>query len=207
MKISIEFKILIGLVAAALVLWLVFSLEDTTNRTISNIFMRGSKANIENIDPIYTNAMINAKNYGFFSSNVKVSSIPELFWSTYIGKQVKNVSVIGRQTLDATQIQAFFSNYTFINTNTLKALKDMGLVNSDDATSMNANFLNYNMASIQSMLQTREKIPEFAAYNYDLNVKFSDESQKEMHAVVMRVISSATGEPYKHMRWAVSVIY
>lgn len=206
MKISIEIKILIGLVVSAAIMWLIFSLGDTPDGTIKDVFLKNGRINIENIDPIYTNAMINAKNYGLADRVISKSEISQFFFLTYIGKNVKEIKVEKRKTISATEIASIFSNYTFINVRTFESMKKLGIVKSGDATSLNSNFQNYNLSSIQSMLQAREKIPQFAAYDYEINVKFASGSEL-LHVIVMRAISSATGEPYKHLRWVVSYVY
>jgi hypothetical protein len=207
LKLSIEVKILIGFVAAGIIMWLIFSLGDTPERTLNDVILSGKNATIENIDPIYTNAMLNAKNYGLVNHNIHVSEIPELFFTTYIGTKVNSLKVIGSQTLNATKIQNIFSNYIFINPPSFQLLEKKGLIQSGNATQLNTSFLSYNTASIQTMLQDREKIPEFSAYDFDVEVHFLNGTTKDLHVIVMRVISSATGEPYKHFRWAVSYIY
>lgn len=199
-------KILIGLVVSAAIMWLIFSMGDTPDGTIKDVFLKNGRANIENIDPIYTNAMINAKTYGLVDHVISKSEISQFFFSTYIGKDVKEINIEQRKTIGATEIASIFSNYTFINTFTLESMQKFGILKSGNATSLNSNFQNYNLSSIQSMLQAREKIPQFAAYNYTVKVQFTSGTEI-LHAIVMRAISSASGEPYKHVRWVVSYIY
>ncbi len=198
-----ELKILIGVLVVGLVMWLIFSLGDTPDKVINNVFLSDGKANIEDIDPIYTNAMINAKTYGLVSNAITVSEIPQLFFSTYIGQKVQSLKIIKRESIGTSEIAKIFSNYTFVNSFTLNVMKDK----TKNATALNSNFQNYNLASIQSMLQEREKIPQFAAFNYTIDVRFASGSRESFHVIVMRAISSATGEPYKHLRWVVSYIY
>ncbi len=207
MKLSIELKILIGFIAVAIVMWLIFALGDTPDKVINNVFLSNGKANIENVDPIYTNAMINAKTYGLVNKTITVSEIPQLFFSTYIGTAVKNLNVVSKKSIGATEIANIFSNYTFVNPSTFKMMKSLGIVQSGSATTLNSSFQNYNIASIQSMLTAREKIPQFAAYTYTIEVQLASGSKETFHAIIMRAISSATGEPYKHVRWVVSYVY
>lgn len=198
-----ELKILIGFLATAVILWLIFSLGDTPMGTINNVFLTGGKADIENIDPIYTNAMVNAKTYGLVNKDISASMIPELFFSTYIGTNVKSIKFIEQKSISATDISKIFSNYTFIDNSTNELMKKYGIIQTMNATALNATFQNYNVASIQSMLDEREKIPQFAAYDYTLELN----GNQQVHAIVMRAISSAMGQPYKHLRWVVSYVY
>ncbi len=206
MKFSIELKILISVILVGVVMWLIFSLGDTPDKVINNVFLSNGKANIEDVDPIYTNAMINANTYGLVNKRIPVSEIPQLFFSTYIDQKVQSLKIIKQESLDATEIAKIFSNYTFVNSSTLMVMKNLG-IESTNATALNSNFQNYNIASIQSMLQAREKIPQFAAFNYTIEAQLSSGARNTFHVIVMRAISSATGEPYKHLRWVVSYIY
>ncbi len=206
MKLSIELKILIGFIAGALILWLIFALGDTTGGTINNVFLTNGKANIENIDPIYTNAMVNAQTYGLVNQNIQPSVIPELFFATYIGTNVKSIKILSQKSISATEIANVFSNYTFVTNSTIGIMKKYGIVQTANASSLNSNFQNYNVASIQSMLSEREKIPQFAAYDYTIELHTVGGIER-IHAIVMRAISSATGQPYKHLRWVVSYVY
>ncbi len=206
MKFSIELKILIGFLAGAVILWLIFALGDTTGNTIDNVFLTNGNANIENIDPIYTNAMINAKTYGLVDQSIQTSVIPELFFATYIGTNVKSLKVISQKSIGSTEISNIFSNYTFITNSTIEIMKKHGIVRTADASLLNASFQNYNVASIQSMLSEREKIPQFAAYDYTIELHTAGGVER-VHAIVMRALSSATGQPYKHLRWVVSYVY
>ncbi|BBJ27772.1 hypothetical protein [Athalassotoga saccharophila] len=205
MKFSIELKILIGFLAGAVILWLIFALGDTTGNTINNVFLTNGRANIENIDPIYTNAMINAKTYGLVNQNIEPSVIPELFFATYIGTNVKSIKILSQKSIGSTEIANIFSNYTFVTNSTIEIMKKYGIVQTANASSLNSNFQNYNVASIQSMLAEREKIPQFAAYDYTIEITAN--RVEKVHVIVMRALSSAMGQPYKHLRWVVSYVY
>ncbi len=206
MKFTIELKILIGIVLAAVVMWFVFSTGDNLDKTVTNLLIEGPEANLDHIDPIFTNAVLGAGTYGILSKNVDKGEVPQLFWFNTVDQKVKSAKIVGKTVLNGTEIQNLFSNYSFIGEKTFDFLKTNGYTSSANATALNTQFVNYNVASIQNLLTAREKIPQFEAFRFKVDLTFENGTTKEVEVYAMRAISSATSEPYKHMRWVVSWI-
>ncbi len=208
MKISTELKILIALVAGAIALWGVFALSANFTKTVNDVLVNGTHASIDEIDPIYTNALMNAGTYQIIAKNVSESEIAKSFWLTYVGKDVKDVKILKKAKLSKEEVNQAFKNYTFVNAKSLEFLKKNGYVTKDlNAQQLNTLLANYNISTIQTMLNAREDIPQFTAYKLEVQLSFKDGSTKNANVLVMRAISSATGQPYKHLRWVVSKVY
>ncbi len=207
MKISTELKILIALVIGAVVLWGIYAMNNSFEKTLKAVLEKGSNASMDNIDPIYTNALMSAGTYEITSKNLPQSKVAEAFWLTYVGKEVQSVKILGKKELTKKELNGYFKNYTFVNDKTLDFLKKFGYVKKDiSAKELNTLLSNYNISSIQTMLTAREDIPQFAAYKVEVLTKFKDGTSEKMDVIVTRAISSATGQPYKHLRWVVSEI-
>ncbi len=208
MKISTELKIFIVLVAIAVGMWLVFSLGDNMDKVVIGVITNGPNANMDHLDPIYTNALITAGTYEIISQNISQQDISKLFWKTYLDRKVKSVKVLKKVKLNKEDLIKVFQNYVFVNSTSLAFLKKTGYVDkSINADQLNSRLLNYNKSTVQTMLSVREGIPQFAAYKLETELTFEDGKSEKRDVIVMRVISSATGQPYKHLRWAVSKIY
>jgi hypothetical protein len=208
LKLSTELKILIALVAGAIVLWGVYALDDNFTKTVNDVLVNGERASVEEIDPIYTNALMNAGTYQIISKNISESDIAKTFWLTYVGKDVKSIKILNKTKLSKAQVTAAFKGYTFVNSENLDFLKKNGYVKKDiSVQQLNTLLSNYNLSTIQTMLNTREGIPQFSAYELKVRLTFKDNSTKDVKVIAMRAISSATGQPYKHLRWAVSKVY
>ena len=208
MKLSTELKILIALVAAAVVLWGMYALNDNLTKTVNDVLVNGERASVEEIDPIYTNALMNAGTYQIISKNISKSDIAKAFWLTYVGKNVKSIEILNKAKLSKAQVTAAFKDYTFVNPENLNFLKKSGYVKKDiSAQQLNTLIFNYNLSTIQTMLNAREGIPQFSAYELKVQLTFKDNSTKDVNVIAMRAISSATGQPYKHLRWVVSKVH
>ncbi len=207
MKFSIELKILIALILGALVLWGIYTMGNDPMKTLKGVIEKGPNACMDNIDPIYTNALMSAGTYQIISKNIPQNEVAKTFWLTYLGKEVQSVKILKKERLTKKELSAYFKNYTFVNDNALEFLKKADYVKqTTNARALNTLISNYNISTIQTMLSAREEIPQFAAYKVDLTIKFKDGTSKNMMAIVTRAISSATGQPYKHLRWVVSEI-
>lgn len=208
MKISTELKILIALVAIAVGMWFVFSISDNMDKTVADVLTTGPKANLDHLDPIYTNALVTAGTYEIISKNLSQEDVSKMFWNTYLSKNVKSVKILRRVKLTKEDLKKVFQDYTFVNSNSLVFLEKAGYVGKNiDGNQLNSRLLNYNNSTIQTMLSVREGIPQFAAYRVEVELTLDNGKSEKCNVIVMRVVSSATGQPYKHLRWAVSKIY
>ncbi len=206
MKFSIELKILIALIAAAAVMWYTFSSRDNMNKVVVSTLMSGQNCSIESLDPIYTNALITAGTYGIFNKNLTPKEISKVFWYTHFDRKVVNVKILKKSVLNKDDLNSLFSKYAFVSSKSAEILKKDGYVKDADYKKINSNLDNYNIATIQTMLSTRKGLPQFSAYKLKVNLEFDNGKNEERDIVVMRVASSATGQPYKHLRWAISWI-
>jgi len=206
LKFSTELKILIVLLAVAAVMWFAYVSGDNVDKVVVSTLVSGQRCNINHIDPIYTTALITAGTYGIFNKNLTPEEISKIFWYTHFDRKVVNAKILEKHKLDEKEIDSLFSNYVFVNPESVKILKMDGYVKNTNYKAINSTLDNYNIATIQTMLSTRKGIPQFAAYRMKVDLKFSDGKSEERDIVVMRVISSATGQPYKYLRWAISWI-
>ncbi len=205
---STELKILLALVAVAVGMWLIFSLNDNMGKTVAGVITAGPNANMDRLDPIYTNALVTAGTYKIMSKNLSQKAVSRTFWNTYLGQSVKSVKVLKRVKLNKEDLKKAFQDYTFVNSKSLIFLKKAGYVaENTNAVKLNSRLRNYNISTIQTMLSVREGIPQFVAYRLETELTFDNGKSEKRNVIVMRVVSSATGEPYKHLRWAVSKIY
>ncbi len=208
MKLSTELKILIAVIVGAIVLWGIYALSDNFTKTLTDVIVKGRGASIEEIDPIYTNALMNAGTYQIISKNVSKEDIAKNFWLTYVGKDVSSIKIIKKTKLSKAQVNDAFKGYTFVNDESFDFLKKAGYVTKNlTAQQLNTSLSNYNLSTIQTMLNTREGIPQFVAYKLEVQMTFKDGNSKNANVIIMRAISSATGQPYKHLRWVVSKVY
>lgn len=208
MKISTELKILISLVLVAVGMWLVFSMGDNMGKAVTGVITAGPNANMDHLDPIYTNALVTAGTYEIISKNLSQEDVSKMFWNTYLGKNVKSVKILKKVKLNKEDLKKAFQDYTFVNSNSLAFLEKAGYVGKNvQASQLNSRLLNYNKSTIQTMLSVREGIPQFVAYKLETEFTFDNGKSEKRNVIVMRVISSATGQPYKHLRWAVSKVY
>ncbi len=208
MKLSTELKILIAVVAGAIVLWGIYALSDNLTKTVSDVLVNGSNASIEEIDPVYTNALMNAGTYQIISKNISKNDIAKTFWLAYVGKKIKSIKIVKKTKLSKAQVNEAFKGYVFVNSKNFDFLKNSGYVTKKiTAQQLNMMLSNYNLSTIQTMLNTREGIPQFAAYKLKVQVNLEDGNTEDLNVIIMRAISSATGQPYKHLRWVVSKVY
>ena len=208
MKISTELKIFIVLVAIAVGMWFVFSVSDNMDKTVAGVLTTGPKANIDHLDPIYTNALVTAGTYEIISKNLSQEDVSKMFWNTYLSESVKAVKVLRRVKLTKEDLKKAFQDYTFVNSSSLAFLEKTGYVGKNiNASQLNSRLLNYNNSTIQTMLSVREGIPQFVAYRLEVELTLDNGKSEKRNVIVMRVVSSATGQPYKHLRWAISKVY
>lgn len=206
MKLSIELKILIVLLAAAAVMWFIFSSGDNMDKVVVSTLMSGQNCSIDHLDPIYTTALVTAGTYGIFSKNLTPKEISKVFWYTHFDRKIVDVKILKKSLINKKDLNSFFSNYVFVNSKSAKILKKDGYVENTDYKKINSTLDNYNIATVQTMLSTRKGLPQFSAYKLKVELKFDDGKSEERDVVVMRVVSSATGQPYKYLRWAISWI-
>jgi len=206
LKLSIELKILIVLLAVAAVMWFIFSSGDNMNKVVVSTLMSGQNCNIDHLDPIYTTAFVTAGTYGIFSKNLTPKEISKVFWYTYFDRKIVNVKILKKSLINKKDLNSFFSKYVFVSSKSAEILKKDGYIKDTDYKKINSTLDNYNIATVQTMLSTRKGLPQFSAYKLKVALKFDNGKSEERDIVVMRVVSSATGQPYKYLRWAISWI-